>query len=89
MRVIVPTVFRKKISPIVEDVTGPDETGVFPFGSVIVGEIYKAKLNESGEVMLSSLGRRLRGDFALIAVMECREDFGANLPNVFWKLLNQ
>lgn len=58
---------------------GPDENGLLSFGSVIVGEVYKAKLDENGEVMVSSLGRRLRGDLALVAVMERQETFGADL----------
>ena len=59
---------------------GPDANGLLPFGSIIVGEVYKAKLDPSGEVLLSSLDRRIRGDFALVAVMERRESFGSDTP---------
>ena len=37
-------------------------------------------LDDSGEVMVSALGRRIRGDMALVAVMERREGFGTGLP---------
>lgn len=60
---------------------GPNETGQLPFGSVLVGEVYKAQLDDSGNVKVSSVGRRLRGDLALIAVMERRQGFGEDLPD--------
>lgn len=60
---------------------GPNEEGKLPFGSVLVGEVYKAQLDDSGEVKVSSIGRRLRGDLALIAVMERRQGFGEDLPD--------
>ena len=56
---------------------GMTETGTFPNGSVLVGEIYKAKLDADGEVIESQLGRRIRDKFALIAVMEKQEGWGA------------
>jgi len=60
--------------------SGPDDEGRLPFGSVIVGEVYKAKLDETGAVAVSSLGRRIRGDLALIAVMERGEHLGGGHP---------
>lgn len=48
-----------------------------PSGSVIVGEIYKAKKDNDGNVMQSSLGRRVRDKLAAIAVMEKGEGWGA------------
>lgn len=60
---------------------GKDEQGRLPYGSVLVAEVYKAKKDENGEVMVSSLGRRIRGKLALIAVMERREGFGRDLPD--------
>ena len=51
-----------------------------PDGTVIVGEIYKAKKNASGEVVESALGRRVRGKFAAIAVMEKRKGWGDKFP---------
>lgn len=50
-----------------------------PDGSVIVGEVYKAKLGADGKPVLSTLGRRIRDKLALIAVMEKREGFGKDL----------
>jgi hypothetical protein len=50
-----------------------------PSGSVLVGEIYKAKTDEAGNVVTSELGRRVRGKFAAVAVMEKRDGWGAAL----------
>ncbi|MEM9292400.1 MAG: cytochrome P460 family protein [Acidobacteriota bacterium] len=58
---------------------GPDEDGLLPFGSILVAEVYKAKLDDSGEVLHSSLGRRIRDKMALIAVMERAEHLGLTL----------
>ncbi|MEM7198884.1 MAG: cytochrome P460 family protein [Planctomycetota bacterium] len=55
---------------------GPGRDGKLPFGSVLVGEVYKARRNAAGGVSVSQLGRRLRGDLALIAVMQRGEGFG-------------
>ena len=54
-----------------------------PDGSIIVGEIYKAKLNKDGKPQVSSLGRQVRDKLALIAVMEKRPGFGKDLPAEF------
>lgn len=51
-----------------------------PDGSVIVGEVYKAKVDKDGKAILSTLGRRIRDKLALIAVMEKRPGFGKDLP---------
>lgn len=51
-----------------------------PDGSVIVGEIYKAKVDKDGKPVMSTLGRRIRDKLALIAVMERRAGFGKDLP---------
>lgn len=59
---------------------GPGEDGKLPYGSILVAEVYKARKDDNGEVIKSSLGRRLRGDFALIAVMQREEGFGDNFP---------
>ena len=59
---------------------GLDENGKLPFGSVLVGEVYKAKLDDSGKVMVSSLGRRIRGELVLVAVMEKGEHLGKGHP---------
>ncbi|MEM7307930.1 MAG: cytochrome P460 family protein [Planctomycetota bacterium] len=67
---------------------GPDEHDRLPFGSVLVAEVYKAKLDDDGSVALSSLNRRMRGKMALIAVMERAEHLGqgyeGDLRNGHW-----
>ncbi|MEM8489053.1 MAG: cytochrome P460 family protein, partial [Bacteroidota bacterium] len=68
---------------------GPDDEGKLPFGSVLVAEVYKAKKNDKGEILTSTLGRRIKGDLALIAVMQREEDWGegyvAELSNGNWE----
>lgn len=56
---------------------GMSETGKFPNGSVLIGEIYKAQKDQNGEVVESQLGQRIRDKFALIAVMEKQAGWGA------------
>ena len=51
-----------------------------PDGSVFVGELYKAKKDADGNVIESSLGRRIRGKLFAVAVMEKGEGWGATLP---------
>ncbi len=60
---------------------GPGPDGKLPFGSVLVAEVYKAKKDKDGNVIKSSLGRRIRDKFALIAVMARGENFGNDLPD--------
>ncbi len=55
---------------------GPDADGKLPFGSVLVAEVYKAKKDDKGEILTSSLGRRIKGDLALIAVMQREAGWG-------------
>ena len=55
---------------------GVRESGEFPDGSVLIGEIYKAKKDDDGKVMESGLGRRVRDTFALVAVMEKQAGWG-------------
>lgn len=52
-----------------------------PNGSVIVGEVYKAKKDKDGNVIVSSLGRRIRDKLVAIPVMEKGEGWGAQLPD--------
>jgi len=59
---------------------GPGEDGKLPFGSVLVAEVYKAKLDAGGKVVTSSLGRRIRDKLALIAVMQREEGWGSEHP---------
>lgn len=51
-----------------------------PYGSVLVGEVYKAKKDEDGNVIESSLGRRIRDKLAAVAVMEKGEGWGDKFP---------
>ena len=51
-----------------------------PYGTVLVAEIYKAKKNKDGEVIKSSLGRRIRDKFAAIAVMQKEKWWGGQYP---------
>jgi hypothetical protein len=59
---------------------GVRETGEFPDGSILIGEIYKAKKDKEGNVIESRLGRRISGDFALVAVMEKQKGWGDDFP---------
>ncbi len=52
-----------------------------PVGSVIVGEIYKAKKDKDGKVIESSLGRRVRDKLMAVAVIEKGEGWGASFPD--------
>ncbi len=62
-------------------VEGVRKTGEFPDGSVLVAEIYKAKKDDQEQVIESSLGRRVRDQFALVAVMEKQKGWGAAFPD--------
>lgn len=57
---------------------GMKESGTFPNGSILIGEVYKAKKDAKGEVIESQLGQRIRDKFAVIAVMEKQAGWGAN-----------
>ena len=57
--------------------TAAKEGRELPNGSVIVGEGYKAKKDEDGNVVESSLGRRVRAKLAAVAVMEKGDGWGA------------
>ena len=55
---------------------GIEATGDFPDGSILIGEVYKAKKDADGEVIESALGQRIRGPLALVAVMEKQTGWG-------------
>ncbi|OED36423.1 hypothetical protein AB833_27825 [Chromatiales bacterium (ex Bugula neritina AB1)] len=55
---------------------GPGEDGKLPYGSILVAEVYKARLDSEGAVVTSSLGRRIKDKFALVAVMQRGEGWG-------------
>jgi len=59
---------------------GPGADGKLPYGSVLVAEIYKARADAEGNVLTSTLGRRVRDKLALIAVMEREEGWGDEYP---------
>lgn len=62
---------------------GAGADGALPDGSVLVGEIYKAKLDAKGNPIESSLGRRIRDKLAAIAVMEKRAGCCGDRPEEF------
>ncbi len=59
---------------------GPQEDGRFGDGAVLVGEIYKVKVDADGKPVVSDLGRRIRDKLAAVAVMEKRKGWGESLP---------
>lgn len=59
---------------------GPGEDGKMPFGSILVAEVFKAKLDSEDKVILSSPGRRIRDKFALVAVMQREKGWGEQYP---------
>jgi len=59
---------------------GPGADGKLPYGSILVAEIFKAKLDNENGVIISSLGRRIRDKLSLIAVMQREAGWGAQYP---------
>lgn len=53
------------------------EGRALPDGSIFVGEIYKAKKDKDGKVIVSTLGRRVRDKLAAVAVMQKQAGWGA------------
>jgi len=68
---------------------GRDENGGLPSGSVLVAEVYSVHKDAKGTPIKSSLGRRIRKDLLLLAVMEKRDGFAASSTSPFntgdWK----
>ncbi len=54
-----------------------------PDGTVLVAEVYKAKKDKDGNVIESALGRRIRGKFAAVGVMQKGAGWGKTLPEEF------
>lgn len=52
-----------------------------PYGTVLVAEVYKAKKDAEGNVIESSLGRRVRSKFAAVAVMQKEKGWGSKFPD--------
>ena len=59
---------------------GMRTTGTFPEGSILIGEVYRAKKDAEGNVIESLLGQRIHDGLALIAVMEKRKGWGDKYP---------
>ena len=59
---------------------GVRANGEFPDGSILIGEVYKAKKDQDGNVIESRLGRRINGELALVAVMEKHKGWGDDFP---------
>jgi len=59
---------------------GPGADEKLPYGSILVAEIYKAKLDSDDEVITSSLGRRIKDKLALVGVMQREEGWGTQYP---------
>ncbi len=55
-------------------------TGEFPSGSVMIFDVYKAKLDADGEAILDENGLRIPDAHAVTAVMEKRDGWGADIP---------
>lgn len=51
-----------------------------PSGSILVGEIYAAKKDAQGNIITSSLGRRIKDKLLAVAVMEKRKGWGSAFP---------
>lgn len=61
--------------------SGASSDGKLPYGSVLIGEIYKAKTDADGNVIESELGRRVPAELAAIVMMERREGWDAQYPD--------
>ncbi len=55
--------------------------GEMPSGAVLVGEVYAAKKDKDGKVIVSSLGRRIRDKKVAVAVMEKGTGWGKDFPD--------
>ena len=52
-----------------------------PSGSVLVGELFGAKTDADGEIIESTLGRRIHGEQKAIVVMERRDGWDDQYPD--------
>ena len=60
---------------------GAKADGTLPDGSVLVAEIFAALKDSDGEVVESSLSRRLPGEFKAIVLMERRSGWDEQYPD--------
>jgi len=56
---------------------GARADGKLPSGSILIGEIYKAKTDADGEVIVGTLGRRIPCEIAAIVMRERRDGWDA------------
>ncbi|MCW5696411.1 MAG: cytochrome P460 family protein [Bauldia sp.] len=61
--------------------SGLDSEGRFPAGSILVGQIFAARTDADGNVIISDLGRQIIGNPAAVAVMEKEEGWGDAFPD--------
>ncbi|MEL6476639.1 MAG: cytochrome P460 family protein [Pseudomonadota bacterium] len=61
--------------------SGPLQDGRLPEGSVLIGELYKVKLDGDGAPLLSPLNRRIPDKLAAIVVMEKRAEWAGQYPD--------
>ena len=59
---------------------GPGEDGRMPFGSILVAQIFDAKMDEENEIITSSLGRRIVDKISIIGVMQKEKGWGSQYP---------
>ena len=60
---------------------GARSDGKLPFGSILIGEIYKAKTDADGAVVESQLSRRIPGELSAIVMMERRDGWDNQYPD--------
>lgn len=56
------------------------EGGELPYGSILVGEVFSARKDAEGNVVTSSLRRRIRDKLVAVAVMEKQKGWGDSFP---------
>ncbi|MBX2806244.1 MAG: cytochrome P460 family protein [Hyphomicrobiales bacterium] len=59
---------------------GAKTNGKLPYGSILIGEIYKVQKDANGNVVQSRLGRRIPTDLSAIVMMERRKGWDAQYP---------
>ena len=62
-------------------ISGFRSNGKLPNGSVVVGELYAARMDDKGQPVLSSLSRRIAEKLSAIVVMERGDGFDAGYPD--------